>query len=278
MTDKTFSSRIENKFSQLKQNNRKGLVCFLSAGDPNFETSLSLINEIAKELCDILEIGMPFSDPMADGNTIQLASIRAIKAKQTMNKTLKIVENVRNNNPNLPILLMGYINPIMAFGVEKFLSQARKVGVDGLIIVDLPPEEDDTLCIKAIEHGLEWIRLVTPTTSEKRLTEKILPKSSGFIYCVSTSGITGTQQPNTDIVTKQINMIKKHSKLPIAVGFGINNPTLAKTLAKDSDAIVVGSAIVKIIQDSIDQNYNCINQNFLISKTLKMLKSIKNVL
>ena len=166
----------------------------------------------------------------------------------------------------------------MAFGIEKFLLQAKEVEVDALIVVDLPPEEDNTLCLKAIDYGIQWIRLVTPTTSEVRLTEKILPKASGFIYCVSTSGITGTQKPKTDIVKQQIDVIRKHSKLPIAVGFGIKEPNLAKALAKDADAVVVGSAIIDIIEKSLDENRNCINKDFLITKTLEMLKSIRNVL
>lgn len=246
------TTRIKETFAKAKNENRPVLVTYMMAGDPNFDTSLDIMNALPRSGSDLIELGMPFSDPMADGPTIQAAGIRALKAGQTLNKTLQLVSEFRKVNATTPIVLMGYYNPIYVHGVEKFLSEAKKAGVDGLLIVDLPPEMDEELCLPAVKAGINFIRLATPTTDEKRLP-KVLENTSGFVYYVSMTGITGQALPNTDIVAEAVKNIKKHTALPIAVGFGIKTREQAAKIGKAADGVVVGSAIVNAIASTLDE-------------------------
>jgi len=248
-------NRIKNKFDQLKNSNKKALGIFLTAGDPDFETSLNIIEKLPDKGVDFIEIGMPFSDPMADGPSIQLSSQRALKSGMNIKKCFMLVENFRKKNSDIPIILMGYFNPIYIFGKTKFIDQCKKSGVDGLIIVDLPPEEDEELYIEAENKKLSCIRLVTPTTHNTRLA-KILSNATGFIYYVSITGITGTQSPDTGHVSSNIKNIKSFSDLPIVVGFGIRSPNQALSMAQISDGVVIGSAVVDLIKESLDENGN----------------------
>jgi tryptophan synthase alpha chain len=248
-------NRIKNKFDQLKNSNKKALGIFLTAGDPDFETSLKIIEKLPAKGVDFIEIGMPFSDPMADGPSIQLSSQRALKSGMNIKKCFMLVENFRKKNSDIPIILMGYFNPIYIFGKTKFIDQCKKSGVDGLIIVDLPPEEDEELYIEAENKKLSCIRLVTPTTHNTRLA-KILSNATGFIYYVSITGITGTQSPETGHVSSNIKNIKSFSDLPIVVGFGIRSPNQALSMAQISDGVVIGSAVIDLIKESLDENGN----------------------
>jgi tryptophan synthase alpha chain len=271
------NSRLPLCFKNINDQKRKGLIGFITAGDPDFETSKELALALTDGLCDVLELGMPFSDPMADGTSIQLASSRAIQNGHSMKDTLRLAQEIRKERPLTPLVLMGYANPIRAYGKTTFLKDINTIGVDALIVVDLPPEEDQELCVLTQNTPLHWIRLVTPSTSEERLSQTILPRASGFIYCVSTAGITGTQKPNPQIVQTQTQLIRKHSQLPIAVGFGIRSPHDAKTIANTSDAVVVGSAIV----DNIAQHlplHNCQQRRNLIASSVERMRSIKDVL
>jgi len=245
-------SRIDQKFVQLKKQGRCALVTFTTAGDPDYDTALNILKDLPAAGADIIELGMPFSDPMADGPAIQASSIRALKGGMTSRKILQMVAEFRKTDRETPIILMGYYNPIYIYGVDKFLEDALKAGVDGLIIVDLPPEEDNELAIPANAAGMGCIHLATPTTDSARLTT-ILKNASGFLYYVSIAGITGTQEPDIDAVKAAIEMIRGQTSLPIAVGFGIKTPENARAFADFSDAVVVGSAIVNIIADNIDQ-------------------------
>ena len=243
-------TRIDHKFAKCAEENRPALVTFITAGDPDHKTSGEILNQLVQAGADIVELGMPFSDPMAEGIPIQLSSQRALKSGQTMKKTLEIVKNFRNENDNTPIVLMGYYNPIYSYGNEKFLNDAKQAGVDGLIIVDLPPEADEELCIPSFEYGINFIRLATPTTDQKRLPT-VLTNTSGFLYYVSITGITGTSEPDIDEVKTSILQIKQHTDLPVAVGFGVKTPEQAQKIGKFSDAVVVGSAIVTTIRDTL---------------------------
>jgi tryptophan synthase alpha chain len=246
-------NRIKETFDQLKKNNKKAVGIFLTAGDPNFESSLNLIKKLPENGVDFIEIGMPFSDPMADGPSIQLSSQRALKSGINLTKCLSLVENFRKGNKNTPIILMGYYNPIYKFGKKKFIEKCLCNGVDGLIIVDLPPEEDEEFYFDAEKNKLSIIRLVTPTTDEKRLN-KILSNATGFIYYVSITGITGTEAPNIDNVSKNLKKITSVTDLPVVIGFGIRTPSQALSMAYISDGIVVGSAVVDLIKSSLDNN------------------------
>ncbi|WP_022727585.1 tryptophan synthase subunit alpha [Fodinicurvata sediminis] len=246
-------SRVDARFAELKQEGRAGLVTFITAGDPDAETTYQLLRSLPEAGADLIEVGMPFSDPMADGPAIQASSQRALRNGITLAKTLEIVRRFRAEDSKTPVILMGYYNPIHHMGVEKFLTLASEAGVDGLIIVDLPPEEDRELCLPAIQAGLHWIRLATPTTDDKRLP-KVLEHTSGFLYYVSILGITGTRAAATEEVGAAIERIKRHSKLPVAVGFGIRTPEHAAAIGKVADAAVVGSAIVERIAESLDDN------------------------
>lgn len=238
------TDRITNCFTNLKQQNRKGLVTFITAGDPDLATSRDILHALPAAGVDVIELGMPFSDPMADGPAIQLASQRAMAAGMNLPKILQMVQEFRATNQTTPIVLMGYYNPIHAYGRDKFLREAKAAGVDGLIIVDLPPEEDVELCLPAKQHGIHFIRLVTPTTDAARL-KVILNNASGFLYYVSVAGITGTKQASEAPIREAMAMIRAATDLPVVVGFGIKTAEQVKTIGSLADAVVVGSAIVE---------------------------------
>jgi tryptophan synthase alpha chain len=245
------TARIEQRFAHLAQESRAGLVTFLSAGDPDHETSLAIVKALPKAGADMIELGMPFTDPMADGPAVQASSQRALKAGASMKKTLSLVREFRKDDNDTPLILMGYYNPIYIYGVEKFLRDAKGAGVDGLIVVDLPPEEDNELCIPALKSGLAFVRLATPTTDDKRLPA-VLKNTSGFVYYVSITGITGSAAPDPAKVISAVSRIKRHTKLPVAVGFGIRTADDARAIASGADAVVVGSALVETIRKSLD--------------------------
>jgi tryptophan synthase alpha chain len=245
-------TRIDRRFAALKQEGRGGLVTFITAGDPDYDTSLALLQALPKAGADIIELGMPFSDPMADGPAIQASSQRALKAGQTMKKTLAMVKAFREQDKTTPIVLMGYYNPIYVYPAASFLKDAATAGVDGLIVVDMPPEEDEELRPAASKAGLNFIRLATPTTDAKRLPA-VLANSSGFVYYVSIAGITGTAAPDVAKVAAHIARIKAQTDLPIAVGFGVRTKEQVKALARAADAVVVGSALVSAVAQSLDQ-------------------------
>ncbi len=241
-------SRIKTTFETLKQTNRTALVTFIMAGDPDLQNSLSVLKSLPESGADIIEIGMPFTDPAADGLTIQRAGQRALKAGANMKTTLQMVRDFREDNNTTPIILMGYANPLYSYGLDAFAKDAKQAGVDGLIIVDLPPEEDAPLRAQAQEHGLDMIRLITPTTDEGRL-ETVLEGASGFLYYVSITGVTGTAKADFESMKPHLEMIKSKTDLPIAIGFGIKTPNDAQEMSKLSDAVVVGSAIVDKVKD-----------------------------
>ena len=244
--------RIDTRFSDLHHAGRAGLVTFVMAGDPDPKSSLAILKALPKAGADVIEIGMPFTDPMADGPAIQAAGLRALEAGQNMIKTLAMVRDFRKVDDTTPIVLMGYYNPIYIYGVSKFLKDAKAAGVDGLIVVDLPPEEDEELCLPALKAGLNFIRLATPTTDDNRLPA-VLANTSGFVYYVSIAGITGAAAPDAAKVAAAVTRIKRHTKLPIAVGFGVRTAKQAKAIAEGAEAVVVGSALVSAVKDSLDK-------------------------
>ena len=246
------STRIDRRFAALKEEGRAALVTFIMAGDPDYDTSLAIARALPKAGADIIELGMPFTDPMADGPAIQAAGLRALKAGQRMTRTLSLVRDFRKDDDQTPIILMGYYNPIYIYGNERFLADAKAAGVDGLIIVDLPPEEDEELCLPALKAGLNFIRLATPTTDDKRLS-KVLTNTSGFVYYVSVTGVTGTTAPDTSRVTGAVARIKRHTSLPVAVGFGVKTAEQARAIAEGADGVVVGSALVDAMFKSLDK-------------------------
>ena len=246
------STRIDKRFAALKKEGRAALVTFIMAGDPEYDTSLAIAKALPKAGADIIELGMPFTDPMADGPAIQAAGLRALKAGQRMTRTLSLVRDFRKDDDQTPIILMGYYNPIYIYGNERFLADAKAAGVDGLIIVDLPPEEDDELCLPALKAGLNFIRLATPTTDDKRLP-KVLTNTSGFVYYVSVTGVTGTAAPDTSKVTGAVARIKRHTRLPVAVGFGVKTAEQARAISEGADGVVVGSALVDAMFKSLDK-------------------------
>ena len=245
--------RIERRFATLKAEGRGGLVTFVTAGDPNKAISLEIIRGLPAAGADLIELGMPFSDPMADGPSVQASSLRALANGASLRSTLALVRAFRAEDDNTPIILMGYYNPIYIYGVGAFLRDAKEAGIDGLIMVDLPPEEDAELCLPAIEAGIRWIRLATPTTDEARLP-KVLKNASGFIYYVSILGITGTASVPEQATREAVAYLKSHTDLPIAVGFGIKTPEAAASISRNADAAVVGSAIVDRVLDGLDKN------------------------
>jgi len=247
------STRIERRFAALSKEGRSALVTFTMAGDPDYETSLAIAKALPKAGADVIELGMPFTDPMADGPAIQAAGLRALKAGQRMTRTLALVREFRKGDNETPIVLMGYYNPIYIYGNERFLADAKAAGVDGLIVVDLPPEEDEELCLPALKAGLNFIRLATPTTDDKRLP-KVLTNTSGFVYYVSITGITGAAAPDTAKVAAAVARIKRHTKLPVAVGFGVRAAGQARVIAEGADGVVVGSALVDALRKSLDDN------------------------
>jgi tryptophan synthase alpha chain len=246
------TTRIDARFAALKQEGRAGLITFVTAGDPDPETSLEILKRLPAAGADVVELGMPFSDPMADGPAIQAASQRALRAGQTLKKTLALVRTFRTGDDSTPIVLMGYYNPIYIYGVPRFLADAKAAGVDGLIVVDLPPEEDDELCVPALNAGLNFVRLATPTTDDRRLPA-VLANTSGFVYYVSITGITGAAAPDTRRVADAVKRIKRHTSLPVAVGFGVKTAAHARAIAAGADGVVVGSALVEAIRGSLDQ-------------------------
>jgi tryptophan synthase alpha chain len=247
------ATRIDRRFAELKTEGRAALVTFLTAGDPDPETSLALVQALPAAGADVIELGMPFTDPMADGPAIQMSSQRALKAGQTLKKTLELVRAFRGVDDATPLVLMGYYNPIYVYGVDRFLRDAKSAGVDGLIIVDLPPEEDEELCLPALKAGLNFIRLATPTTDDKRLPA-VLANTSGFVYYVSITGITGAATPDAGKVAAAVARIKRHTKLPVAVGFGVRTAEQAAGIASGADGVVVGSALVSVLKGSLDLN------------------------
>ena len=249
------TTRIDKRFAALKTEGRAALVTFLMAGDPDAKTSLALIKALPKAGADVIELGMPFTDPMADGPTIQAAGLRALAAGQNMIKTLALVRAFRKSDDATPSVLMGYYNPIYVYGVDRFLIDAKSAGVDGMIIVDLPPEEDNELCLPALKAGLNFIRLATPTTDDRRLP-MVLANTSGFVYYVSITGITGSAKPDFGKVAASVARIKRHTKLPVAVGFGVRTAKDARAIAAHADGVVVGSTLVNAVKDSLDRKGN----------------------
>ena len=247
------STRIEKRFAALKKEDRAALVTFTMAGDPDYDTSLAIAKALPKAGADIIELGMPFTDPMADGPAIQAAGLRALKSGQGMTKTLAMVREFRKGDDETPIVLMGYYNPIYIYGSERFLADAKTAGVDGLIVVDLPPEEDEELCLPALKAGLNFIRLATPTTDDKRLPT-VLTNTSGFVYYVSITGITGAAAPEAAKVTTAVKRIKRHTQLPVAVGFGVKTAERARTIAESADGVVVGSALIEALHRSLNKS------------------------
>ncbi|MFC2253387.1 tryptophan synthase subunit alpha [Labrys portucalensis] len=245
------TSRLTARFAALAAEKRAALVTFVTAGDPDIETSAKILAGLPAAGADIIEFGMPFTDPMADGPAIQAAGLRALKAGMTLTKTLGVIREFRKNDDATPIILMGYFNPIYIYGVERFLVDAKAAGVDGLIVVDLPPEEDDELCLPALKAGIAFIRLATPTTDDKRLP-KVLQNTSGFVYYVSITGITGSATPDFGVVAGAVGRIKQHTDLPVCVGFGVKTAEHARAIAEGADGVVVGSALVEAVRSSLD--------------------------
>lgn len=245
------TTRIDTRFTELKKQGRSAFVTYVMAGDPDLTTSLNIVKALPKAGADVIELGIPFTDPMADGPSIQAAGLRALKNGMTLKKTLELVRDFRKDDNVTPLVLMGYYNPIYIYGVDKFLADAKTSGVDGLIIVDLPPEEDDELCIPALKAGLNFIRLATPTTDDKRLPA-VLANTSGFVYYVSIAGITGAAAADANAVGEAVARIKRHTELPICVGFGIRTPEAARAIAEKADGSVVGTALVDALKNSLD--------------------------
>lgn len=242
-------SRLQNRFAELKAENRAALVAFITAGDPDYATSLSILKGLPEAGADVIELGMPFTDPMADGPAIQLANIRALDGKQGMRQTLQMVREFRQGNQSTPLVLMGYYNPIFVYGVERFISDAKEAGVDGLIVVDLPPEHNDELCEPAQSAGIDFIRLTTPTTDDDRLPT-VLAGSSGFVYYVSVAGVTGAGAATMDHVEEAVARLRRHTDLPLCIGFGIRTPEHAAEVAKRAEGAVVGSALIDKIAEA----------------------------
>lgn len=247
------STRIDRRFAKLKDEGRPALVTYFMGGDPDYATSLRIMKAMPKAGTDVIELGMPFSDPMADGPAIQAAGLRSLKSGQTLGKTLQMVRDFRVDDNETPIVMMGYYNPIYIYGVERFLSEAVEAGVDGLIVVDLPPEMDAELCLPAIRAGINFIRLATPTTDDKRLP-KVLENTSGFVYYVSMNGITGSALADTGDVTEAVKRIKSHTDLPICVGFGVKTAEQARVIGASADGVVVGTAIVNAVANVLGPN------------------------
>ena len=242
-------SRLQNRFAELKAENRAALVTFITAGDPDYTTSLSILKGLPDAGADVIELGMPFTDPRADGPAIPLANSRARAGKQGMRQTLQMVREFREGNQSTPLVLMGYYNPIFVYGVERFISDAKEAGVDGLIVVDLPPEHNDELCEPAQSAGIDFIRLTTPTTDDARLPT-VLNGSSGFVYYVSVAGVTGAGAATMDHVEEAVARLRRHTDLPLCIGFGIRTPEHAAEVAKRAEGAVVGSALIDKIAEA----------------------------
>jgi tryptophan synthase alpha chain len=274
-TDVTSQSRIDRRFAALKKDGRKAFVAFVTAGDPDYTTSEKILLGLPAAGADLIELGMPFSDPMADGPAVQASSLRALKAGQTMAKTLELVRTFRKHDPDTPIILFGYYNPVYVYPREAFLDDAKAAGADGLIVVDVPPEADEELCLPAIARGLNFIRLATPTTDDTRLPA-VLANTSGFLYYVSITGVTGTAEPDVVAVHSHIARIKRSTQLPIAVGFGVRTPQQAKAIAAVADGVVVGSAIVNAVKESLGPKGQLSGKT--ASKVLDLVKSLSQAL
>ena len=246
-------TRIDDTFERLRGQGRKAFISYVMAGDPDYDTSLELVRGLPGAGVDIIELGFAFTDPMADGPAIQLAASRALEAGMTLKRTLELARTFREQDQTTPIVLMGYYNPIYAMGVETFLKAATEAGIDGLIVVDLPPEEDDELCVPANKAGLNFIRLATPTTDDKRLP-KVLENTSGFVYYVSITGITGAASANAQAVAPEVARIRAKANLPVCVGFGVKTAEQAKVIGRDADGVVVGTAIVQAVANTLDKD------------------------
>lgn len=267
------TTRIDTRFAALKHEGRAALVTFVMAGDPDPIASLDILRALPKAGADIIELGMPFTDPMADGPTIQAAGLRALAAGMTLHKTLELVKSFRATDSTTPIVLMGYYNPVYVYGVERFLVDAKAAGVDGLVVVDLPPEEDAELCIPALKAGLNFIRLATPTTDDTRLPA-VLNNTSGFVYYVSITGITGMAIPDYSHVGAAVQRIKKHTNLPVAVGFGVRTAANAASIAQYADAVVVGTALIDAIKSTLDiANHATLKTTQVVSSLVAELAS-----
>jgi tryptophan synthase alpha chain len=246
-------TRIDARFATLKKEGRAALVTYVVAGDPDYDTAMAIVKTLPQAGADVIELGMPFTDPMADGPAIQAAGLRALTAGQDMKKTLALVREFRRGDDTTPIVLMGYYNPIYIYGVDRFLADAESAGVDGLIVVDLPPEEDAELCLPALAAGFNFIRLATPTTDDKRLPA-VLANTSGFVYYVSITGITGAAAPDTAKVADAVRRIKRHTSLPVCVGFGVRTAEQARAIARGADGVAVGTALVEAVRKSLSAN------------------------
>ncbi|GHC66919.1 tryptophan synthase subunit alpha [Limoniibacter endophyticus] len=247
------TTRIDRRMAKLKEEGRPALVTYFMGGDPDYETSLRIMKALPKAGSDVIELGMPFSDPMADGPAIQAAGLRALKGGQTLARTMQMASDFRKQDDETPIILMGYYNPIFVYGVERFLEDAIKAGIDGLIVVDLPSEMDKELCIPAMNAGMNFIRLATPTTDDKRMP-KVLQNTSGFVYYVSMTGITGSALPDTSRIGAAVARIKSHTDLPVCVGFGVKTAEQARVIGASADGVVVGTAIVNAVANVLDKN------------------------
>ncbi len=253
LSQPTPETRLDTCFAALKEKKKAAFIAFITAGDPDYDTSLAILKKMPASGADIIELGMPFSDPMAEGPTIQASSLRALQAGQTMKKTLQMVRDFRKDDDTTPIILMGYYNPVYVYPVSQFLQDARDAGVDGLIIVDIPPESDEELCLPAMHENISFIRLATPTTDDHRLPT-VLQNTSGFLYYVSSAGVTGKAKLDENSVEEAVKRIRKQTSLPIAVGFGIRTPKQAAKIGEQADGVVVGSALVDAIAETLDDN------------------------
>lgn len=271
----TRQSRIDRRFAALKAEGRPALVTFVTAGDPDAETFGKILAGLPKAGADVIEVGMPFSDPMADGPSIQASSLRALKAGQTMRKTLDMIADFRKSDADTPIVLMGYYNPVYVFPTEDFVDAATEAGADGLIVVDVPPEADAELCLPAMAKGLNFIRLTTPTTDDKRLPT-VLTNTSGFVYYVSITGITGAAAPVVNDVHQQVARIKSATELPVVVGFGVKTGEQAAAIAKGADGVVVGSALVDAVKQSLDNDGRATDKT--VNAVLDLVESLAQAL
>jgi tryptophan synthase alpha chain len=269
------TTRIDDRFAALKKEGRAALVTFVTAGDPDYETSRDILLGLPDAGADVIELGMPFSDPMADGPSVQASSQRALKAGQTTRRTLELVRTFRARDRVTPVVLFGYYNPIYVYPTDRFLDDAVAAGADGLLVVDVPPEADDEVCLPAIERGLNFIRLATPTTDAARLPA-VLANTSGFLYYVSITGITGTSAPKIEAVQSQVALIRKATTLPIAVGFGVREPAQARAIAAVADGVVVGSALVDAVRDSLDSSGK--DGGNTVSAVLNLVKGLAQAL